>query len=80
MNLTTRYTEEMVSLVKSYCDDSDEGAAPEGGGSFAEYAVISFPGLRIFPDETYEMEPDSMIIPLKSLECEVRHGVTKVDL
>ena len=40
MNLTTRFTEEMVSLAKSYCDDPDEAAAPEGGGSFAEYAVI----------------------------------------
>jgi len=37
MNVTTRFTEEMVSLAKSYSDDSDETAAPEGGGSFAEY-------------------------------------------
>ena len=28
MNLTTRFTEEMVSLAKSYCDDPDEAAAP----------------------------------------------------
>jgi len=55
MNLTSRFTEEIVSLAKSYCDDPDEAAAPEGGGSFAEHAVISLHGLRIFLDETYEM-------------------------
>ena len=41
----------MVSLAKSYCDDADEAAAPEGGGSFAEYAMISLHWLRIFLEE-----------------------------
>jgi hypothetical protein len=40
MNLTSRFTEEMVSLAKSYCDDPDEAAAAFRGGSFAEHAVI----------------------------------------
>jgi IS5 family transposase len=60
MNITTRFTEEMVSLAKSYSDDADEPAAPEGGGSFAEYAMISLHGLRIFLDETYEMIIDRL--------------------
>jgi len=60
MNITTRFTEEMVSLAKSYSDDADEPAAPEGGGSFAEYAMISVHGLRIFLDETYEMIIDRL--------------------
>ena len=60
MNITTRFTEEMVSLAKSYCDDPDETAPPEGGGSFAEYAVISLHGLRIFFNETYEMIIDRL--------------------
>jgi hypothetical protein len=60
MNITTRFTEEMVSLAKSYSDDADETAAPEGGGSFAEYAMISLHGLRIFLDETYEMIIDRL--------------------
>ena len=34
MNLTTCFTEEMVPLAKNYCDDPDETAALEGGGSF----------------------------------------------
>ena len=52
MNITTRFTEEMMSLAKNYCDDPDETAAPEGGGSFAEYAIITLHGLRVFLDET----------------------------
>ena len=52
MNLTSRFTEEMMLLAKSYCDDPDEAAAPEGGGSFAEHAMISLHGLRIFLEET----------------------------
>ena len=64
MNITTRFAEEMVSLAKSYCDDPDETAAPEGGGSFAEYAVISLHGLRIFLNETYEMIIDRLeVVP-----------------
>ena len=55
MNFTTRFTEKMVSLAKSYCDDSDEAAAPEGGGRFAEYAIISLHWVRVFLDEPYEM-------------------------
>ena len=54
----------MVSLAKSYCDDSDETAAPKGGGSFAEYAIISLQRLRIFLDETYKMIIDRLeVIP-----------------
>jgi IS5 family transposase len=68
MNTTTRFTEEMVSLAKSYCDDPDEAAAPEGGGSFAEYAIISLHGLRIFLDETYEMIIDRLEVMPPILE------------
>jgi IS5 family transposase len=60
MNITTRFTEEMVSLAKSYSDDPDETAAPEGGGSFAEHAMITLHGLRIFLEETYEMIIDRL--------------------
>jgi len=60
MNITTRFTEEIVSLAKSYSDDRDEAAALEGGGSFVEYAMITLHGLRIFLDETYEMLIDRL--------------------
>jgi IS5 family transposase len=60
MNITTRFTEEMMSIAESYSDDADEPAAPEGGGSFADYAMISLHGLRIFLDETYKMIIDRL--------------------
>ncbi len=68
MNVTTRFTEEMVSLAKSYCDDSEETAAPEGGGSFAEYAMISLHRLRIFFEETDEMIIDRLEVMPPILE------------
>lgn len=55
MNITTRFTEEIVSLAQSYFDDPDETAAAFGRGSFAEYAMIALHSLRIFFEETYEM-------------------------
>jgi len=60
MKVTTRFTDEMMSLAKSYCDDSEETAAPEGGGSFAEYAMVSLHEMRIFFDETCEMTIDRL--------------------
>jgi IS5 family transposase len=60
MNVTTRFTEELASLAKSYSDDGDEPAAPDGGGRFAEHAMITLHGLRIFLDETYEMTIDRL--------------------
>ncbi len=68
MNQTTRFTEEMVSLTKNYCDNPDETAAPQGGGSFAEYAMISLHGMRIFLDETYEMTIDRLEVMPPILE------------
>ena len=68
MNLTTRFTEELVSLAKSYSDDADEPAAPEGGGRFADYAIISLHGLRIFLEESYEMIIDRLEVMPPILE------------
>jgi len=58
MNITTRLTEELVSLAKSYSVDADEPAAPESGGRFAEWAMISLHGLRIFLEKSYVMTLD----------------------
>ncbi len=46
----------------------DETAAPGGGGSFAEYAMISLYGLRIFLDKTYEMTIDRLEVMPPILE------------
>ena len=60
MDFTTRFTEELVSLAQSYSDDADKPAAPEGGGRFADYAMISLHGLWIFLEDTYEMIIDEL--------------------
>ena len=58
MNIITRLIEELVSLAKSYSVDADEPAAPESGGRFAEWAMISLHGLRIFLEKSYVMTLD----------------------
>jgi len=55
VNLISRFTEEMVSLAKDYCNDSDKAAAPEGGGSSIQHAMIPLHRPRIFLNVTYEM-------------------------
>ena len=54
----SRFTERSVWAAKSVADDSDEPAAPEGGGGFADYAMISLHCLRIYLDTTYRMTID----------------------
>ena len=68
MNLTTRFAEEFVSLIKSYSHDADEPAAPEGGGRFADYAITSLHGLRIFLEESYETIIDRLEVMPPILE------------
>ena len=58
VNVTTRFTEQVVSLAESYCDDADEPAAPNGGGRFADHATISLHCLRIFLEKSYVMTLD----------------------
>ena len=68
MNFTTRFTEEFASLAKSYSDDADGPAAPEGGGRFADYAIISLHGLGISLEEFYEMIIDRLEVMPPILE------------
>ena len=58
MNVTTRFTEQVVSLAESYYDDADEPAVPNGGGRFADHATISLHCLRIFLEKSYVMTLD----------------------
>jgi len=68
MNLTTRFTGEMMSLAKSYCGDPDGAVAPEGGSSFAEYAMIPLHGLWISLDKTSAMIIDRIEVTPQILE------------
>lgn len=41
MNLTICFTKEIVLPAKNYSDDPEEAVAPEGGGNFVKYTMIS---------------------------------------
>jgi hypothetical protein len=58
MNITTRLIRELVSLAKSYSDDADEAAVPEGAGRFAQWAMISLHSLQIFLRKSYVIALD----------------------
>ena len=53
-----RFTERTVWIAKKVVDDADEPAAPEGGGGFADYAMISLHCLRIYLNTSYRMTID----------------------
>jgi hypothetical protein len=56
--LISRFTERCVWIAKRVADDTDEPAAPDGGGGFADYAMIPLHCLRIYLDTSYRMTID----------------------
>ena len=56
--LISRFTERCVWIAKRVSDDTDEPAAPEGGGGFPNYVMIPLHCLRIYLDTTYRMTID----------------------
>jgi hypothetical protein len=68
INVTTRFIKELVSLAKSYSADVDEAATPEGGGSFAVWAMISLHSLRISLDKSYMITIDLLETMTKILD------------
>ena len=73
----SRFTERCVWAVKRITDDTDEPAAPEGGGGFADYAMISLHCLRIYLDTTYRMTID-LLTEMPQITREI--GLEPVDL
>ncbi len=53
MSKISRFTGKVVTLAKSAVGGRGEVAAPQGGGGFADYAVVSFHCLRIYLDKSY---------------------------
>jgi IS5 family transposase len=53
MSKISRFTTKAVTLAKNVVGDRGEVAAPEGGGGFADYALVSLHCLRIYLDESY---------------------------
>jgi len=59
-----RFTERCLDC-KRVADDTDEPAAPDGGGGFANYAIIPLHCLRIYLDASYRMTIDLLTEMLK---------------
>jgi len=53
MSKISRFTEKAVRLAKNAVGGRHESAAPEGGGGFADYAVVSLHCLRIYLEKSY---------------------------
>ena len=53
MSKISRFTSKAVTLAKNAVGGRGEVAAPEGGGGFADYALVSLHCLRIYLDESY---------------------------
>ena len=53
MSKISRFTNKVVQLAKNAVGERGEVAAPEGGGSFAEYAVVPLHCLRVYLEKSY---------------------------
>ena len=58
MTQISRFTEEVVPVAQRVTGDGNESAAPDGGGGFADYALVSLHCLRIYLDTSYRMTID----------------------
>jgi len=53
MSKISRFTSKAVQLAKNAVGERGEVAAPNGGGGFADYAVVSLHCLRVYLDKSY---------------------------
>jgi len=58
MTQISRFIKEVVPVAQRVTGDGDESAAPDGGGGFADYALVSFHCLRIYLNTSYRMTID----------------------
>ena len=58
MTQISLFTSEVVPIAQRVTGDGGESAAPEGGGGFADYALVSLHCLRIYLDTSYRMTID----------------------
>ena len=54
----SRFTERAVTLAQNAVGGRDESAAPDGGGGFADYAVVSLHCLRVYLEKSYRVALD----------------------
>jgi len=58
MTQISRFTGEIVPIAQRVTGERGESAAPDGGGGFAEYTLVSIHCLRIYLDASYRMTID----------------------
>jgi IS5 family transposase len=58
MTQISRFTERCVLVAQRVTGDGSESAAPNGGGGFADYALVSLHCLRIYLDTSYRTTID----------------------
>lgn len=58
MTQISRFTEQCIPIAERVTGDGDESAAPNGGGGFADYALVSLHCLRIYLNTSYRMTID----------------------
>jgi IS5 family transposase len=77
MSKISRFTKKAVSLAKNAVGGRGEVAAPEGGGGFADYAIVSLHCLRIYVAKPYRETLD-LLSKMPYILAEI--GLEKSDL
>jgi IS5 family transposase len=77
MSKISRFTTKAVTLGKNAVGGRGEVAAPEGGGGFADYAVVSLHCLRVYLDKSYRDSLD-LLSEMSQILAEI--GLDEADL
>jgi len=77
MSKISRFTKKAVTLAKNAVGGRGEVAAPEGGGGFADYAVVSLHCLRVYLDKSYRDSLD-LLSEMPQILAEI--GLDEADL
>ena len=76
MTRISRFTERCVAIAQRVTGDGAE-PAPNGGGGFADHALVSLHCLRIYLDTSYRMTID-LLTEMPQITAEI--GRVKADL
>jgi len=77
MSKISRFTKKAVQLAKNAVGGRGEVAAPEGGGGFADYAVVSLHCLRVYLEKSYRETLD-LLSEMPQILAEI--GLDEADL
>ena len=77
MSKISHFTKKTVRLAKNAVGGRGEVAAPEGGGGFADYAVVTLHCLRVYLEKSYREALD-LLSEMPQILGEI--GLTAADL